>query len=82
MIEEKLKGFILEHFLHGEGVLKNSESLFGSGIVDSLRLMELIAFVEKTFNISVNMSDVTIKNFDSVNKISGLIKNKQHKRTQ
>lgn len=82
MIEEKIKSFILDHFLHGEGVLKDGESLFGSGIVDSLRLMELIAFVEKAFNISVNMSDVTVENFDSVNKISELIKNKRRKRTQ
>jgi acyl carrier protein len=76
MPKEQIHEFIVDHFLRGEGDIANDESLFGAGIVDSLRLMELIAFVEKTFKISVNMSEVTIANFDTVNNISALVKGK------
>ncbi len=76
MSKEQIREFIIRHFLRGEGDIGNDESLFGAGIVDSLRLMELIAFVEKNFNVSVNMSEVTIANFDTVNNISKLIEKK------
>lgn len=76
MAKEQIREFIIDHFLRGEGDIKNDESLFGAGIVDSLRLMELIAFIEKNFKISVNMSDVTITNFDTVSSISELVDKK------
>jgi D-alanine--poly(phosphoribitol) ligase subunit 2 len=79
MAKEQIREFIIGHFLRGEGDIKNDESLFGAGIVDSLRLMELIAFIEKNFKISVNMSEVTISNFDTVNNISELVRKKVSK---
>ena len=76
-MKKTIKKFIIDHFLHGKGDITNDESLFESGIIDSLKLLELIAFVEKTFTVSVNMGEVTVEHFDSVNNISSLIKHKQ-----
>ena len=76
-MKDIIRKFIIKRFLHGEGSIEDGESLFGSGIVDSLKLLELIAFVEKTFDISVNMSEVTVENFDSLDNISELIKTKR-----
>ncbi|MBD3426732.1 MAG: acyl carrier protein [Candidatus Omnitrophica bacterium] len=75
-MKDRINKFITEHFLDGEGGLKNDESLFGSGIVDSLRLFELIAFIERSFRISVRMSEITLENFDSVDNIAKLVKKK------
>lgn len=80
-MKEKIKEFIISRFLHGGTDLDANESLFASGAIDSLRLFELIAFIEKTFAISVNMSEVTIENFDSVNSISKLVEKKLRKRS-
>lgn len=44
-------------------------SLFQSRILDSLNLVRLIGFLEETFNIKINSSEVTIENLDSVNNI-------------
>ncbi|MBD3380397.1 MAG: acyl carrier protein [Candidatus Omnitrophica bacterium] len=76
-MENKIREFISLRFMRGKGTVSDSESLFSSGIVDSLKLMELIAFVEKEYGISVNMNEVTVNNFDSINSICGLIKSKK-----
>ena len=41
-------------------------SLFQSRILDSLNLVRLIGFLEETFNIKINTSEVIIENLDSV----------------
>lgn len=76
-MKEKIKDFILDRFSPSIGEIKDDTSLFASGVIDSLKLIEVIAFVEKTFSISVNMDDVTVENFDSVNNICKLINSKK-----
>ena len=78
-MKNDIKKFILDHFLCGEGDIKEGESLFASGIVDSLRLVELIAFIEKTFAVTMKMSEVTVKNFDTLENIEKLIRSKSPK---
>lgn len=75
-MEQIIKKFILENFLYGEGDLKNDESLFESGIIDSLGFIKLLAFIEKTFDVSIDMSEVTIENFNTINQIVETIRNK------
>jgi methoxymalonate biosynthesis acyl carrier protein len=79
-MKAEIKEFITSRFLRGEIDLKPDESLFASGIIDSLKLFELIAFIEKSFAISMNMSEVTVENFDSVNSIVKLIEKKLRKK--
>ena len=54
-MKEKIKKFITENFLFGERELKDDEPLFESGIIDSLGLIKLIAFIEEKFNVSMNL---------------------------
>jgi acyl carrier protein len=76
----KIRQFILEKSLRGRGPvegLSDQDSLFENGILDSLRFLELIAFVEKTFKVNVSMGEITMDRFESVDKIVDLIKEKQ-----
>jgi len=77
--KETIRQFIIEYFLSGSGEIKDDDSLFEAGIIDSLSLLELIAFIEKTYGISISMSQITISNFDSINKIYKLIKGSKRK---
>ena len=52
----------------------NSKSkLISSGLIDSLLLFELISFLEKNFNINLNESVITKKNFEYISSIVKLI---------
>jgi len=75
-VKEKIKNFIVENFLFGERGLKDDEPLFESGIIDSLGLIKLLAFIDETFNISMNMSEINIEDFNTLNDILKTIQGK------
>ena len=47
--------------------------LFTSGIVDSFGVLELIAFLEKTFSIDIDVNCFELRDFDTVRKVAGLV---------
>jgi acyl carrier protein len=51
------------------GELGMDDPLFSSGIVDSFGVLELIAFLEDTFHISIDTTHHELMEFDSVNLI-------------
>jgi acyl carrier protein len=75
-VKEKVKNFIVENFLFGERGLKDDEPLFDSGIIDSLGLIKLIAFIEENFNVSIDMGEIMIENFNTVNDIMETLKSR------
>lgn len=52
-------------------------SFLEEGIVDSTSVLELVFFTEKTFGISVDDSEITPDNFDSVTKLASYICSKK-----
>lgn len=53
------------------------QPLIGSGgLLDSLTLLELIAFVEREFRIDVEDREMTIENFRTIARIQQLIESK------
>ena len=57
--------------IHGE--LDLDDPLFSSGIVDSFGVLELIAFLEDTFRISIDPAQHELTEFDTVNTIVTLV---------
>lgn len=57
-------------------VLEADEDLLGSGLVDSIGMMNLIAFIEERFNFKVPPQDMTIENFMTVEAISDYLEGK------
>jgi acyl carrier protein len=68
--EAQVRAFVVDHFLFGKGEsLAASDSLLSKGVVDSTGILELIAFLEQTFGISIPDEDVQAENFDSIQRI-------------
>lgn len=59
-----------------EGGLDATEDLLGSGILDSLGMMKLIAFLEEEFQINVSPEDMTIENFMTVDHVGDYLESK------
>lgn len=59
-----------------EGGLDATEDLLGSGILDSLGMMKLIAFLEEEFQINVLPEDMTIENFMTVDHVGNYLESK------
>jgi acyl carrier protein len=54
-------------------VLGNDEHLVEEGILDSLGIFVLIAFLEKQFAIKVQPEDIILANFKTVRAIAGMV---------
>jgi methoxymalonate biosynthesis acyl carrier protein len=60
--------------------LDDDDNLFESGIVNSLFAVQLMTFVEKTFAIEVEMDDLDIENFKSLNATTAFVLKKAVRR--
>jgi acyl carrier protein len=56
------------------GPLADNESLFVSARLDSLSAVELIEFLEGEFDVDFAKIDFDVARIDSINAISGLVK--------
>jgi acyl carrier protein len=76
-IEEKIRNFILKNLYYTESTdLTDDASFLAEGVIDSMGSMELVAFVEGEFKIKVEMSEVVVKNFDSIRKMAAFVRRK------
>jgi len=74
----QIRHFIAENFLlSGDGFsLGDDASLLESGVIDSTGVLELIGFVEDTFQVEVRDEEIVPENFDSVDRIAAYISDK------
>lgn len=77
-IEKDLKKYIVNRFLQGDvEKLADDESLFESGIIDSLGVLQLVAFLEERYGLHVEDEELIPENFETVNTIINFVENKQ-----
>lgn len=69
--KEKIRAYFARLFRNGD--LQDDTDIFATGFVNSLMAMQLVMFVEKEFEITVENEDLDLKNFNSINAITGLI---------
>ena len=78
-IKEQLKDYIARNLLFSDNGFKyhDDDSFLEEGIVDSIGVLELVAFVDESFGVEVEDHEVTPDNFDSVNKLAAYVQRKQ-----
>jgi acyl carrier protein len=78
-VREQIARFFNETLLYvDEGISYTDDSSFiNEGLIDSMGVMELVEFVQHTFGIEIDPLDITMENFDSINKITAFVRRKQ-----
>jgi acyl carrier protein len=78
-IRSGVRRFILESFLVGEPPesLLDSTSLLTTGIVSSLAMLELVAFLEGEYAVTLHQDDLTPDRLDSVDRIVALVEERR-----
>ncbi|GAB4486041.1 MAG: acyl carrier protein [Anaerolineales bacterium] len=82
-IASALRTYIAQNILFSPDgfTYADEDSFLENGIIDSTGVVELIAFIEDHFNISVEDTEITPQNFDSIANLSAYISGKlnQHR---
>ena len=69
--ETRIREYVRETFPSPEhAVLDTEDSLFDAGILDSIGVMTLVAWLEKEFSIMVDDDEVIPENFDGIGPLT------------
>jgi len=73
-----IRAFIFDNFLFdaAEEDLGNDDSFLDQGIIDSTGVLELVEWLEDTFDITVDDDELIPENLDSVNSLADFIARK------
>ncbi len=81
-IKNQIVKFINDYFVKDTGlIVKDDTSFLDEGILDSTGVMELVAYIESTFEIRIEDEEIVPDNFDSINKLLVFVKAKLDSRT-
>jgi acyl carrier protein len=70
-IEREIKTFLGKNFpLYDEAKIDQEQSLVESGVIDSLGILELVEFVELTFDFRIPEEELLPENLDSIANIT------------
>lgn len=76
-LRDQIRNFILENFiLEKPEDLVDDESMLEKGIMDSTGILELVAFLESTFEIKVEDEELIPENLESVANIVNYLERK------
>lgn len=76
---QRVREYIVTNFMYAypDATLGDNDALLGRGILDSLGVVELVAFVEESFGIRVADEDITEANLGSVAAIAQYVERAQ-----
>lgn len=57
-------------------ILEEEEDLFAGGVITSLSAIQLVAFVEREFDLTIENEDLVRENFRTIGALSALVERK------
>ena len=79
---DTVRHFVVENFLFGDGeLLKEDTSFLERGIIDSTGILELVMFLEETYNMKIEDDELIPENLDNLQNIARFVERKVGGRT-
>ena len=77
-VEKDVKKFIVTKLMQGKNgnALRDDESLFEAGIIDSLGILQLVSFLEERFSVQVEDEELIPENFETINRLLDFMEKK------
>lgn len=70
-----LTRYIQDEFVRGRKEVNPDDDLLSSGILNSLGILKLVAFIEERFDTRVPDEDIVFENFQSIQSLSDYLEN-------
>ena len=76
-IESKIREFIIKNLYYAEdSPITDEASFLETGVVDSMGVMELVAYIQSEFGVEVAQQEIVVENFDSISKLADFVRTK------
>jgi acyl carrier protein len=77
-LNQQIRDFVTSNFYVADPKsLEDRTSLLDQGIIDSTGVLEVIMFIESTFGVTVEDSEMLPENLDSIERIAAFVKGKK-----
>jgi len=77
-LKRQVREFVTSNFYVADPkTLEDRTSLLDQGIIDSTGVLEVIMFIESTFGVTVEDSEMLPENLDSIERIAAFVARKQ-----
>ena len=73
-VKQKVRGF-LGTFVD-ESSVADDDNIFEKGLVNSLFAVQLVSFIEREFDLTINNNELDLDNFKDINSIAALVESK------
>jgi acyl carrier protein len=80
-IKSNVKEYIIKEFMYDDNIVDLDDDflLMENGIVDSLKVLRLIIFLEKQFNFTIKPEEMIIDHFETIDTIADLVQGRLKK---
>jgi 2-hydroxymuconate-semialdehyde hydrolase len=69
-MKEELIAYIMKEFVEDpDEAINETTPLISSGLIDSLSIVSLVAFIDKKFGVKIPDEKGTVENFETITKI-------------
>lgn len=76
-LKKQIRDFVTTNFYVADAAaLEDRTSLLDQGIIDSTGVLEVIMFIETTFGVTVEDSEMLPENLDSIERIAAFVARK------
>ena len=76
-LNERIRNFIVEKFpLARKRGITFQDNLLESGVLDSLGILDLVAFVEQNFGIVLTDEELVPENFQAIERLTAFVQSK------
>jgi len=74
-VKGRIREYVLEEFAKTKGIMQitDQEILTKNGVIDSMGIFRLVAFLEEEFNVRVGDEEITHENLESIDAIERLV---------
>ena len=76
-VVQQIRKFLAERFPQARR-LSNADTLLDNGVIDSLGILEIVAFLEQEFHLTVADEELLPENFQSVERLATFVQSKVH----
>ena len=73
---DSLLALIAELAFVDQSEIQGDSPLFSSGLIDSVSLLEIVVYLEKTYSVKVHGGEISLENFNSLDSMVRFISNK------
>lgn len=74
-VTDKIRNYILDNI--GVDAISDDENFFENGLVNSLFVLQIMAFIEREFQLEINAADLKLENFSSLASLFLFVNSKQ-----